>query len=64
MKRCALLRGGCEAVALLKNDKRAAFAVMAKWYGITEDFYDANFVAELDRSGYIDRLYEDGAAPR
>jgi NitT/TauT family transport system substrate-binding protein len=25
-----------EAVALLKNDKPAAFAAMAKWYGITE----------------------------
>jgi NitT/TauT family transport system substrate-binding protein len=96
-----------EAVALLKNDKPAAFAAMAKWYGITEparqeevyaqaaqlpgkpypsvegirkmmeiydyremrlhraeDFYDASFVAELDRSGYIDRLYKGGAAAR
>ena len=94
-----------EAVALLKNDKPAAFAAMAKWYGITEpvrqeevyaqaaqlpgkpypsvegirkmmeiydyremrlhraeDFYDASFVAELDRSGYIDGLYKGGAA--
>jgi NitT/TauT family transport system substrate-binding protein len=96
-----------EAVALLKNDKPAAFAAMAKWYGITEpakqeevyaqaaqlpgkpypslegikkmmdiynyremrlhrpeDFYDASFVAELDRSGYIDGLYQGGAVPR
>jgi NitT/TauT family transport system substrate-binding protein len=96
-----------EAVALLKNDKPAAFAAMAKWYGITEptrqeevyaqaallpgkpypsvegirnmmeiydyremrlhraeDFYDASFVAELDRSGYIDGLYKGGAAAR
>jgi NitT/TauT family transport system substrate-binding protein len=96
-----------EAVALLKNDKPAAFAAMAKWYGITEparqeevyaqaaqlpgkpypsvegirkmmeiydyremrlhraeDFYDASFVAELDRSGYIDGLYQGGAAAR
>src|ERR1700704_3247608 len=90
-----------EAIALLKNDKPAALAAMAKWYGITElakqeavyaqaaqlpgkpypavegikkmmeiydyremrlhraeDFYDASFVAELDRSGYIDGLYK------
>jgi NitT/TauT family transport system substrate-binding protein len=96
-----------EAIALLKNDKPAAFAAMAKWYGITEparqeevyaqaaqlpgkpypsvegirrmmeiydyremrlhraeDFYDASFVAELDRSGYIDGLYKGGAAAR
>jgi ABC-type nitrate/sulfonate/bicarbonate transport system substrate-binding protein len=96
-----------EAVALLKNNKPAALAAMAKWYGITdqvkqeavyaqaaqlpskpypsvegirkmmeiynyremrqhapEDFYDASFVAELDRSGYIDRLYEGAAAAR
>jgi NitT/TauT family transport system substrate-binding protein len=96
-----------EAIALLKNDRSAAFAAMAKWYGITEpakqaevyaqaaqlpgkpypsaegikkmmevynyremrlhraeDFYDASFVAELDRSGYIEGLYKGGAAPR
>jgi len=96
-----------EAIALLKNDKPAALAAMAKWYGITElakqeavyaqaaqlpgkpypavegikkmmeiydyremrlhraeDFYDAGFVAELDRSGYIDGLYKGAAAPR
>jgi hypothetical protein len=29
-----------------------------------EDFYDTSFVAELDRSGYIDGLYKGGAAPR
>ncbi len=101
------VKSAVEAVALLKNDKPAALAAMAKWYGITEaatqeavyaqtaqlpskpypsvegirtmmdiynyremrrhapeDFYDASFVAELDRSGYIDRLYEGGAAPR
>jgi hypothetical protein len=29
-----------------------------------EDFYDASLVAELDRSGYIDGLYQRGAAPR
>jgi hypothetical protein len=29
-----------------------------------EDFYDARFIAELDRSGYIDDLYKGGAAPR
>jgi NitT/TauT family transport system substrate-binding protein len=27
-----------------------------------EDFYDASFMAELDRSGYIDSLYKGGAA--
>ncbi len=96
-----------EAIALLKTDKPAAFAAMAKWYGITdpakqaevyaqaaqlpskpypavegikkmmevydyremrlhqpEDFYDASFIAQLDRSGYIDGLYQGGAVPR
>jgi NitT/TauT family transport system substrate-binding protein len=101
------IKSTVEAIALLKNDKSAAFAAMAKWYGITEparqeavyaqaaqlprkpypavegirkmmdvydyremrlhrpeDFYDASFVAELDRSGYIDGLYRSGAAAR
>jgi len=90
-----------DALALIRNDKDAAFAAMAKWYGISdaraqeqiyaqavqlpakpypsvegiktmmeiydyremrqhkpEDFYDASFVAELDKSGYIDGLYK------
>jgi len=90
-----------DALALIRNDKDAAFAAMAKWYGIRdaraqeqiyaqavqlpakpypsvegiktmmeiydyremrqhkpEDFYDASFVAELDKSGYIDGLYK------
>ena len=101
------IKSTVEAIALLKNDKPAAFAAMAKWYGITErekqesvyaqavlfprkpypavegirkmmevydyremrlhqpeDFYDASFIAELDRSGYIDGLYRGGAAAR
>jgi NitT/TauT family transport system substrate-binding protein len=100
------IKSTVEAIALLKTDKRAAFASMAKWYGITdpakqetiyttaielpskpypsvagirkmmqvydsremrlhqpEDFYDASFVTELDKSGYIDGLYR-GAASR
>jgi NitT/TauT family transport system substrate-binding protein len=91
-----------EAIALLKTDRPAAFAAMAKWYGITqpdrqaaihaqaallpskpypsvegirtmmriyanremrrhspEDFYDASFMTDLDRSGHIDSLYRD-----
>lgn len=90
-----------DAVALLKTDRQAGFAAMAKWYGIQdsnqaqaiyeeveklaskpypfvegikkvmavydyhemrqhrpEDFYDASFVAALDKSGYIDALYK------
>jgi len=90
-----------DALALIRNDKEAAFAAMAKWYGIrdarvqeqiyaqavqlpakpypsvegirtmmeiydyremrihrAEDFYDASFVSELDKSGYIDGLYK------
>src|SRR5262245_6042580 len=90
-----------DALALIRNDKEAAFAAMAKWYGIREaraqehiyaqavqlpakpypsvegirtmmeiydyremrihqpeDFYDASFVSELDKSGYIDGLYK------
>ena len=90
-----------EAIALLKTDRNAAYAAMAKWYGIKdqkqaeqiyeqveklaskpypfvpgikkvmevydyhemrqhrpEDFYDASFVAALDKSGYIDGLYK------
>src|SRR5262245_6982030 len=89
-----------DAIALIRNDKEAAFAAMAKWYGIRDaraqdhiyaqavqlpakpypavegiktmmeiydyremrvhqpqDFYDASFVSELDKSGYIDSLY-------
>jgi NitT/TauT family transport system substrate-binding protein len=89
-----------DAIALIRNDKQAAFAAMAKWYGIRdaraqehiyaqavqlpakpypsvegiktmmeiydyremrvhqpEDFYDASFISELDKSGYIDSLY-------
>ena len=29
-----------------------------------EDFYDSSFIAELDRSGYIDSLYKGSAASR
>ena len=90
-----------DALALIRNDKEAAFAAMAKWYGIRdaraqqqiyaqavllpakpypsvegiktmmeiydyremrihrpEDFYDASFISELDKSGYIDGLYK------
>lgn len=90
-----------DALALIRNDKEAAFAAMAKWYGIRdaraqehiyaqavqlpakpypsvegiktmmevydyhemrmhnpEDFYDASFITELDKSGYIDSLYK------
>ena len=89
-----------DALALIRNDKEAAFAAMTKWYGIRdaraqehiyaqavqlpakpypsvegiktmmeiydyhemrmhkpEDFYDASFITELDKSGYIDSLY-------
>jgi ABC-type nitrate/sulfonate/bicarbonate transport system substrate-binding protein len=89
-----------DAIALLKTDRNAAYAAMAKWYGIKdehqakdiydqveklaakpypylegikrvmatynyhemrghkpEDFYDASFIRELDKSGYIDGLY-------
>ena len=95
------IKSAVDALALIRNDKEAAFAAMAKWYGIrdaraqehiyaqavqlpakpypsvegiktmmeiynyremrlhkVEDFYDASFVAELDRSGYIDSLYK------
>jgi NitT/TauT family transport system substrate-binding protein len=101
------IKSTVDAVALLQTDKPAAFAAMAKWYGITEpakqesvyaqavlfprkpypsvegirkmmevynyremrlhqpeDFYDASFIAELDRSGYIDGLYKGGAGLR
>jgi ABC-type nitrate/sulfonate/bicarbonate transport system substrate-binding protein len=90
-----------DALALIRNDKNAAFAAMAKWYGIRDsraqehiyaqavqlpvkpypsaegiktmmeiydyhemrmhkpqDFYDASFITELDKSGYIDSLYK------
>jgi NitT/TauT family transport system substrate-binding protein len=101
------IKSTVDAIALLKTDKRAAFASMAKWYGITdpakqeaiyatatdlpskpypsveginkmmqvfdnremrlhrpEDFYDASFMTELDKSGYIDGLYRGSAASR
>jgi NitT/TauT family transport system substrate-binding protein len=35
-----------EAIALLKNDKPAAFAAMAKWYGITEPAKQAEVYAQ------------------
>jgi ABC-type nitrate/sulfonate/bicarbonate transport system substrate-binding protein len=90
-----------DALALIRNDKEAAFAAMVKWYGIKdaraqehiyaqavqlpakpypsvegiklmmevynyremrvhkpEDFYDASFIAALDKSGYIDGLFK------
>ena len=96
-----------DALALIKNDKQAAFKSMAKWYGITdphvqeriyaqavrlpgkpypaieglrkmievydyremrlhkpEDFVDASFVEQLDKSGYIDGLYRSPAGGR
>ena len=95
------LKAAVEAIALVKTDKQAAFASLAKWYGITdpqkqeeiyrdiamlpakpypavegiktamqiydslemrshkaEDFYDSNFMTELDKSGFIDGLYK------
>ena len=98
------IKSTVDAIALLKTDKQAAFAAMAKWYGITgrehqehiyaqavqlpskpypsvegikklmeiynyremrvhkpEDFYDASFMTELDKSGYIDGLYKGTA---
>jgi NitT/TauT family transport system substrate-binding protein len=101
------IKSTVEALALMKSDKAAAFAAMAKWYGIVdrvqqehiyaqaallpakpypaaegfrtllrvydyremrihqpEDFYDASFVTELDRSGTIDALYSDTAERR
>jgi len=94
------IKSTVDALALIRNDKEAAFAAMAKWYGIKEaraqehiyaqavqlpikpypsvegiismmgvynyremrmhkpeDFYDASFITALDRSGYIDGLY-------
>ena len=99
------MKATVEAIALVKNDKKAAFASMTKWYGITDpakleavyaeasklpskpypsieglknmqsiytwremaikkpqDFTDASFVTELDKSGYIDSLYKKKAA--
>jgi ABC-type nitrate/sulfonate/bicarbonate transport system substrate-binding protein len=99
------MKATVEAIALMKTDKKAAFASMTKWYGISdpakleavyaeasalpskpypsieglkamqsvytwremvihrpEDFTDPSFVAELDRSGYIDGLYKKTAA--
>lgn len=98
------MKATVEAIALMKTNKKAAFASMAKWYGITdpdkleavyaeasaqaskpypsieglkvmqsvytwremamhspEDFTDPSFVAELDRSGYIEGLYKKSA---
>jgi ABC-type nitrate/sulfonate/bicarbonate transport system substrate-binding protein len=98
------MKATVEAIALTKTNKKAAFASMSKWYGITdpdkleavyaeanaqeskpypsieglkvmqsvytwremamhrpEDFTDPSFVAELDRSGYIDSLYKKTA---
>jgi NitT/TauT family transport system substrate-binding protein len=99
------MKATVEAIALMKTDKKAAFASMTKWYGISdpekleavyaeaaqlpskpypsieglkamqsvytwremaihqpEDFTDPSFVAELDKSGYIDGLYRKTAA--
>jgi len=95
------IKSTVDALALIRNDKEAAFVAMAKWYGIKDartqehvyaqavqlpakpypsvegiklmmdvynyremrvhkpdDFYDASFIAELDKSGYIDGLYK------
>lgn len=99
------MKATVEAIALMKTDKKAAFASMTRWYGISdtdkleavyaeasaqlskpypsieglknmqsvytwremtmrkpEDFTDPSFVAELDRSGYIDSLYKKTSA--
>jgi NitT/TauT family transport system substrate-binding protein len=99
------MKAAVEAVALVKSDRQAAFASLAKWYGITdpqkqediykdivklpakpypaiegirtamqvydshemrshkaEDFIDASFVSELDKSGFIDGLYRKTTA--
>jgi NitT/TauT family transport system substrate-binding protein len=101
------IKATVEAIALMKTDKKAAFASMTKWYGISdpdkleavyaeatrlpskpypsieglkvmqsvytwremairkpEDFTDPTFVADLDKSGYIDSLYKGGVAPK
>lgn len=101
------MKATVEAIALMKTDKRAAFASMQKWYGISdpdrleavyaqarelpskpypsleglkviqsvytwremtihrpEDFADRSFMAELDKSGYIDSLYGTNPAAR
>ena len=95
------MKATVEAIALIKTDKKAAFASMTKWYGIKDpekleavyseakllpskpypsieglkimqsiydwremtirapsDFADSSFVADLDKSGYIDSLYK------
>ncbi len=95
------VKSAVEAIALMKTDKSAFDAALAKWFGITdrntqdrmyqfaadlpakpypavdgirntfaiydspqmrkhkaEDFYDAGFMAALDKSGAIDRLYK------
>jgi NitT/TauT family transport system substrate-binding protein len=95
------MKATVEAIALIKTDKKAAFASMTNWYGIKDpekleavyseakllpskpypsieglkimqsiydwremtirapsDFADSSFVADLDKSGYIDSLYK------
>jgi ABC-type nitrate/sulfonate/bicarbonate transport system substrate-binding protein len=94
------VRAAFEAIALMKKDRAAFDAALAKWLNITdkaaldrmygeielpekpypsvegirqtfilydspemrkykpEDFYDSSIVTELDRSGFIDRLYQ------
>lgn len=95
------VKSAVEAIAHTKQHPEAAYAAMAKWYGLSdpekqkyfyremaklerkpypavegikkvmeiydyhamnihkaEDFYDDSFVAELDKSGYIDSLYK------
>jgi NitT/TauT family transport system substrate-binding protein len=101
------IKATVEAIALMKNDKAAAFASMTRWYGISDpekleavyaeasqlpgkpypsieglkvmqsvytwremvsrnpaDFTDPSFVAALDKSGYIDGLYNKSGAAR
>jgi ABC-type nitrate/sulfonate/bicarbonate transport system substrate-binding protein len=99
------MKAAVEAIALVKSDRQAAFASLAKWYGISdpqkqeeiykdivklpakpypavegiktamqvydshemrshkpEDFFDASFVGELDKSGFIEGLYKKTTA--
>jgi NitT/TauT family transport system substrate-binding protein len=94
------VRSAVEAIALMKKDRAAFNAALAKWFNISdpvtqermyheveeipqkpypavegirhtlatydspemrkykaEDFYDSSFMTELDKSGFIDRLY-------
>jgi ABC-type nitrate/sulfonate/bicarbonate transport system substrate-binding protein len=94
------IRASMESIALMKKDKNAFNAALAKWFNIkdavtqnrmyaeleeiplkpyptvegikatlefydspgmrkfkAEDFYDSSFMTELDRSGFLDRLY-------